>query len=187
MNPMTRPGIRIAIVGTSGSGKSTLALNLCPILHCEHIELDAYAWKPGWKKKDDQELLADVGQAVQHSSWVACGNWGITRDLIWGEATHLVWLKLPFPLVFWRLFKRTIHNIWTKKPIAGGNVESFRQQFFSKHSIFLWALQTHWKRDELYNTLINSGAYAPLEVVILKSQKQIDLWVKKISNELPSL
>ncbi len=175
---------RIAIVGTCGSGKSTLAQKLCDILHCNHIELDVYGWKPGWKKKTDEEFLDSVGSAIQAPSWVTCGNWGQPRDLIWKNATHLVWLRLPFYLVFWRLFKRTIHNIITKKPIAGGNVETFRQQFFSKASIFLWAFQTHWSRKETYNALINSGAYPHLKVIILHSQKEMDAWIKKIKHSL---
>lgn len=181
MNPLARHGMRISIIGTSGSGKSTLALKLCAILACKHIEIDAYAWKPGWKKKPDEELLEEVEQEVKHPFWVACGNWDITRDLIWNEATHLVWLKLPFYQVFWRLLKRTVFNILTKKEIAGGNVETFRQQFLSKHSIFLWALQIHWKQDELYNNLINSATYAPLEIVILRSQKQIEAWIEQVT------
>jgi len=46
-----RKGIRIAIVGTSGCGKSTLARKLSTILSCDHIELDTFAWNPGWVKK----------------------------------------------------------------------------------------------------------------------------------------
>lgn len=173
---MSANNIRIAIVGTSGSGKSTLARKLSKKFNCKHIELDVYAWNPGWVKKTDEEILDSVGKDAKQNTWIACGNWSLTRELIWKEATHLVWLKLPARVVFWRLLKRTLINILTKKEIAGGNVETFTQQFFSKNSIFLWAYQTHWKRDETYSTLIASGVYDPLEVVILKSQKEIDDW-----------
>lgn len=170
--------MRIAIVGTSGSGKTTLARKLSTLLSCKHIELDAHAWKPGWVMKEKEVIIEYVREATKTSSWVTCGNYSMTRDVIWKEATHLVWLKLPARVVFWRLLKRTVGNILTKRELAGGNVESFYLQFFSKKSIFLWALKTHWKRKRTYPPLLASEDYKHLEVIVLKSQKEIDDWLE---------
>jgi adenylate kinase family enzyme len=179
--------IRIAIVGTSGSGKTTLAKQLCEIFHCPHLELDAYAWNPGWIKKEDDAFVKEIIQAVKQPSWVTCGNYSITRDIIWKKATHLVWLALPLRVILWRTFKRTLKNILTKRIVAGGNTESFYQQFFSKKSIFLWVLQTHGRRKREYLPLLSSGKYDPLNVLILKSQKEIDQWIQSLKTTSSSL
>jgi adenylate kinase family enzyme len=170
--------MRIAIVGTSGSGKSTLAKKLADILSCPHIEVDTIGWLPNWTKKPDDQFIQDVTDATSKSKWVACGNWSLVQDIIWTRATHLVWIKLPFRIVFWRLFKRTMKNILTKRTIANGNQETIYQQFFTKQSIFLWAYQTHWKRQKTYPPLISS--YKHLSVITLTSQKQIDEFVQTV-------
>ncbi len=172
--------LRILIVGTSGSGKTTLAKSLSKKLHCSHIELDSLGWKPGWVKTPDDEFIQAVSDTISADSWIACGNWSIVQDLLWSRATHLIWLQLPFRLVFWRLFKRTMKNLITKRKIAGGNQETFFQQFFTKQSIFLWAIQTHWKRKKTYSALIASGKYDHLKIIILKSASQLNnLYSKK--------
>ena len=160
---------RILIVGTSGSGKTTLAKALSQKLHCPHIELDSLGWKPGWVKTPDEEFICAVRDAISAESWVVCGNWSIVKDLLWKRATHLIWLQLPFRIVLWRLFKRTMKNLLTKRKVAGGNQETFFQQFFTKQSIFLWVFQTHWKRKKTYQSLLSSGKYSHLNVVIIKS------------------
>ncbi len=171
---------KIAIVGTSGSGKSTLAREISEILECDHIELDGYAWEPNWTKKEDEVIVEDVSAACSRCQWVCCGNYSLTRDVVWGHATHLLWLRLPFPVVFWRLFKRTMRRIFTKEPIAGGNIETFKHQFFSKDSIFLWVLKTHWSRVRIYSKILSEGVYPSLKVVELRSQKQIDQFIEQL-------
>ncbi len=177
---MTGQNYRIAIVGTSGSGKSTLAKQISEILQCDHIELDGYAWMPNWVKKDDKAFVEDVSLACSRTRWVACGNYSITQRVVWSQATHLVWLRLPFPVVFWRIFKRTMRLIFRKEPIAGGNFETFWRQFFTKYSIFLWIFKTHWSRVPIYSKIIEEKIYPSLKVVILRSQKEIDLWVESL-------
>ncbi len=171
--------MKIAIVGTSGSGKTTLAKKLSEVLGCIHIEQDAYAWSPGWIKKDDEKILGEVKEALKAPSWVICGNYSLTRDIAWKEATHVIWLAFPFRIILWRLLKRTIRNILTKKEIAGGNKESFYMQFFTKKSIFVWAIQTHSKRKKTYNLLLKSGEYDSSKILVLKRPRQVDELIVK--------
>ena len=177
---MKESELKIVIVGTSGSGKSTLARKISDILECDHIELDCYAWMPDWTKKEDKVLLEDVKVACSRSSWVSCGNYSVTRDVVWGQATHLLWLRFPFPVVFWRILKRTMRRIIHKEPIAGGNIETFWQQFFTKDSIFLWIFKTHWRRVRVYSKILDEGVYPSLKVIVFRSQRQVDAWLEKL-------
>ena len=177
---MKEDSLRIAIVGTSGSGKSTLARKVSDTLGCNHIELDTHLWLPNWEKNIDDVFLDSVTSACKKDCWVSCGNYSLGRDVVWGCATHLIWLKLPFYLVFWQTFTRTIKRVWKKESIAGGNIETFRQQFFTKNSIFLWIIQTHRRRTRVYEKLLEEGAYAPLKVIILKSRKEMNDFINKL-------
>ncbi len=168
--------MKIAIVGTSGSGKTTLAKKLSHHLLCPHIEIDAIAWKPGWIKTPDAEIRQKVRDATNCERWVSCGNYSLTRDIIWKEATHIIWLNLPLMTILWRLIKRSITNIVTKKEIAGGNRETLWLQLFTKNSIFVWALKSHARRKRTYPHLFTSPEYRHVNVTILNSQKEIDRW-----------
>ncbi len=180
---MTQNEYRIAIVGTSGSGKSTLARKICDILECDHIEMDAYFWQPNWVEIDEKVFVESIDEACSRKTWVACGNYSNTRDLVWEKATHLIWIKLPFIVVMWQLFKRTMKNIIKKQPIAGGNIETFKQQFFSKKSIFLWAINTHNRRARVYKTLLEEGPYGHLKISILRSNRQVRKWLKELEKK----
>lgn len=173
--------MRIAIIGTSGSGKTTLARQLAITYGCPHIELDLLAWQPGWIRKEKALFRDHVQQEALEPSWVACGNYSQVRDIIWQNATHLVWLKLPGYLIFWRLMKRTLSNILMKKVVLGGNRESFYQQFFTKQSIFVWAYKSHKKRKRDYSDLLKTKPYAHLQVVVLSSQEDVDAWVEGLT------
>lgn len=171
---------RIAIVGTSGSGKSTLAKQVSDCLGCDHIEMDSHIWLPDWQKREEDVFCESIAAAVKRDQWVSCGNYSIVRDTVWNRASHLVWIKLPFLVVLWQTFCRTMRRIFSKEKIAGGNLETIRIQFFSKKSIFLWVIQTHRRRSRVYSKLIEENAYPNLKISVLRSRKEIRNWLQQL-------
>ncbi len=93
------------------------------------------------------ELLRHrVEREIRDGDWIVVGNYGQVRDLTWRAADTLIWLDLPFPLVMWRLFWRTIRRAITRENLWGtGNRESFVRTFLTRQSILLWAARTHRK------------------------------------------
>ena len=135
---------RVAIFGTTGSGKSWLAEKLAARRGLRLIELDALNWGPDWQPAPIELLRHRVEREIRDGDWIVVGNYGQVRDLTWRAADTLVWLDLPFPLVMWRLLRRTIGRVTSKEELWGsGNRESFRTAFFSRDSILLWAIRTH--------------------------------------------
>ena len=64
-------------------------------------------------------------------------------------ADTLIWLDLPFPLVMWRLLRRTLGRIRSRQDLWGtGNRESFRGAFLSRDSILLWTTVADRHRDD---------------------------------------
>jgi len=150
---------RVVVFGTTGSGKSTLAETLAARTGLRVIELDALFWGRDWQPATDElfrhrverETQDDGRDGERGGGWIVVGNYAQVRDLTWRPADTLVWLDLPFPLVFWRLFWRTVRRAVTREELWGtGNRESLRLAFFSRHSILLWAIKTHGRNRKRF-------------------------------------
>jgi adenylate kinase family enzyme len=135
---------RVVVIGTTGSGKSRLADRLGERTGLRVIELDALNWGPGWQPAPLELLRHRVERETRDGDWIVVGNYDSVRDLTWRAADTLVWLDLPFPLVIWRLFWRTLRRSVTKENLWGsGNTESLLRSFFTRQSILLYAMKTH--------------------------------------------
>jgi adenylate kinase family enzyme len=173
---------RIAIVGVAGSGKTTLAQRLSHRLGLHHIELDALFWGPGWSITPAEELRPRVEAALAGDDWVVDGNYNSLCDLIWTSADVLVWLDFPLWLVMLRLLRRTIRRIVTRENLWNtGCHETWRGQFWSRDSLFLYALTSQRKHRKRYPTLLRLPEYTHLKAFRLRSQRAVDDWLDNIT------
>jgi shikimate kinase len=172
---------RVAIVGVSGSGKTTLARQLSQRLGLSHVELDALYWDPGWAPASAAVFRERAGQAFQSDSWVVDGNHPEVRDIIWGRADTVVWLDYRLELVMWRLALRTFRRCATHEVLWNGNCErSLRAHFFSRKSIFLWALRTYDLRRREYPALFAAPQYAHIHSIHLSSPHTTQIWLESL-------
>ena len=169
---------RINVVGATGAGKTTVARRLSQVLRIPHVEIDALFWGPNWARTPAGILAQRVAEATSPDRWVLDGNYSVVRDLIWPKATGIVWLDYPFPVVFLRLFSRTVRRVFFKEDLWNGNRERFRAQFMSCDSLLLWLLRTHRRRRKQLGALLQQPEYAHLEVVRLRSSKQTKRWLQ---------
>ncbi len=174
------PYRRIAVVGTTGSGKSTLAANIAHRLHIPHIELDALHWKPNWSETSRAEMRARIEAITRNPAWVTDGNYTYLQDILLPRAQAVVWLDYPLPLILWRLWWRTLRRVVTREFLWGTNYEKLWPQFFSRDSIFLWALKTYRRRKEQYAMLTTRPENAHLKVFHLKSPHVTEEWFQTI-------
>lgn len=165
---------RIIVVGTSCSGKTTLARNIAQKLNLMHIELDALYWGPDWYPRPKEEFRKLVKKAVNRETWVADGNYGIVRDIVWTRADTLIWLNYPFLTVFCRALTRTIRRAITREELFSGNRESFAVSFFSKDSILLWVLKTYSRRKRDYPGFFKDEKYSHIKIIELLNKQQAD-------------
>lgn len=170
---------RIAIVGTTGSGKTTLAEQLAARLGIPMIDLDALFWEANWTPTDLQLFRQRVSQAVTTEQWITSGNYSKARDLIWGKADTLVWLDYPLGLVLYRLLRRALQRIITQEELWGGNRETWRGQFLSRDSLFLYALRSHGRHRREYPSI--AAAYPGLKLVHLHSPRQAQVWLNELT------
>jgi adenylate kinase family enzyme len=142
---------RVVVFGTTGSGKSWLAEKLAKRHGLRVIELDTLFWGRDWQPAPLELFRHRVEREIRDGDWIVVGNYGQVRDLTWRAADTLIWLDLPFPLVMWRLLRRTIGRVFSRQELWGtGNRETFRNAFLSRHSILLWAIKTHARNRQRF-------------------------------------
>ena len=107
---------------------------------------------------------------------VADGNYKVVRDDLWNKADTLVWLDLPFRIVFWRVLKRTIRRIWTGEKLWNSNVERM-SALFGWYGMPIWVLRTYWRRKNEYPVLIAKPEYNHLKVVHLRTVIETEEWL----------
>lgn len=168
---------RVAIVGTSGSGKTTMAARIAARIGCPHVELDSLFWEPGWQEAETEVFRDRVRAALAGDTWTVDGNYRKARDIIWGRADTVVWLDYALPVVMWRLVKRTLKRAATREVLWAGNRENLWEHFFTRQSLFLWALQTHGRHRREYPEYLARPEFAHLTLVRLVSPRAADKWV----------
>lgn len=171
---------RIAIVGTTGSGKSTLARRLAQRLACACIDQDELHWGPGWTSAPREVFRPRVAAALAGDRWTVAGNYNATRDLVWTRADTLVWLDYPLTVVLGRLAGRTLRRLLTREVLWGGNRETWRAQFLSRDSLFLWALRSHPRHQREYPAALASAEYAHLTWFRLRSPQAAAGWLRQV-------
>jgi adenylate kinase family enzyme len=136
--------MRIVVIGTSGAGKTTLARTIAQRLGLTHIELDALNWQAGWRdllQSDPAEFTRRVTAAMQVDGWVVDGNYAMVRDLVWGSASHLVWLDYAWPVIMRRVIGRSLRRVVLRTELWAGNRERWRLLLRPDHPI-RWAWRT---------------------------------------------
>ena len=128
-----------------------------------------------------QEFRDLVGQAASGERWVIDGNYGRVRDLIWGRATHVIWLNYSFPVVFYRAVRRTFLRVITHEELFGGNRETLRQAIFDRDAIPWWVIRTYGRRRREYPRLFSQPSYQHLRIIELRSPSRTDAWLRSIS------
>ena len=183
-------GSRISIRGATGSGKTTMGHTLGQRLGLPIVELDAIYWLPNWQIKPLDQFRTDVQAALDAcpQGWIGVGNYSHVQDLVLSQADTVLWLRLPFRVSFWRLFKRTVARAWTKQPLWEGNPnrESWRQSFCSRDSILLYAITS--RKMHVENTLRVLGTTPHhASVIELRSTRAVRCLLQGVSHNTPTL
>jgi len=177
-------GRRIAVYGPSGSGKTTFSRQVGDLLSLPVIELDSIQHMPNWEERPTDDFRAVLTARLDERAhgWICDGNYGSkARDLVLARADTVVWLRLPFRVVYPRLVWRTLRRMWTREELWNGNRESFRMSFFSRDSILLWGI-SHWREHHrrVEEDLKNVPHIA--KVMVLRSPREVDEFLAQVEH-----
>lgn len=168
---------RIVIIGSTGSGKTTLGQMIAARANIPAIDLDNINWLPGWQSRDLTEAREMIDTETQQPAWVVSGNYRRIQDIFWPRADTMIWLDYPFPLVFWRLLKRSTLRIVDQQAICNGNYETW-PKFFSKDSIMVWLFQSFRKRKREFGAIFDHPEQHPhLQLIRLRHPRETARWL----------
>lgn len=151
---------RIVVLGCTGSGKSTLARQLARRRGLRLIDLDELAWRPHWQRTPEPGFRRLTARAVGAERWVVAGWWKPVRDLVWPAADLFIGLDYDLPVVFARLWRRTIDRALSGERICGSNYENLWTQLATRESLLLYALRSHGERRAMMRALAAPGGSA---------------------------
>ncbi|MCH7705605.1 MAG: adenylate kinase, partial [Chloroflexi bacterium] len=85
------------------------------------IELDAIFWLSDWRSKPLERFRADVASALSShpAGWVCAGNYSNVRDIVLPRADTVVWLRPPFRVALWLLWRRTAKRACGRAALCG--------------------------------------------------------------------
>jgi adenylate kinase family enzyme len=176
-------GPRISIRGATGSGKTTLGHTLGQRFGLPVVEMDAIYWLPNWQVKPLDQFRTDVKAALDAcpQGWICVGNYNKVQDLVLSQADTVLWLRLPFRVSFWRLCTRTVMRAWTRQPLWEGNPnrESWRQSFFSRDSILLYAITSRKRHVENTLRILNMTPHHAA-VIELRSPRAVQCLLQEL-------
>ena len=131
-------------------------------LRLPHIELDALYWSAGWIPRPEPVFRRLIGEVADAPRWVADGNYGSVRELLWPRATAVMWLNYGFATVFARTLARSVRRIFSREEVFSGNRESVWLTFFTRESILVWTATTFHRRRRTYAEIRAQGLYPGL-------------------------
>ena len=77
----------------------------------------------------------------------------------------MIWLDYSLGTKLTRLLRRTGRRTFTREVLWNGNTETFREQFFSRNSLFVYLFKTHWEQRRRYKILFTA---APEHLTLLR-------------------
>ncbi len=182
MDPPNTLPRRVSVVGSTGTGKTTFARELAAILGVEHTELDAIVWQPNWTLMPREEFRARVAERLAAPGWVVDGNYGgaEVRPMVWALADTIIWLDFSLVVIYARLWSRTTQRIRDGRELwpGTGNRETIRGAFFSRESLFWWALKTYWRRKRNYTRLFAEPEHVRATRVRFRTPAEAQRWLE---------
>ena len=173
---------RVSIVGSTGSGKTRFGRELASLMSVPFTELDAINWGPNWTMIGAERFQALAAEAIAQDVWVIDGNYGGRgiRDLVWARADAIIWLDYSLPLVLWRLLRRGVVRIRSREELwpGTGNRETIRDTFFSRESLFIWAVTSYGKRRKNYPRLLALPQYESATKLRFPAPREAEQWLE---------
>jgi hypothetical protein len=80
-----------------------------------------------------------------------------------------------------------MQRILSREALWNGNRERFQSQFFSKDSLFLWALSSYPKLRKNYPRLLAEPRYAHLQVISFHNRADTRRWLEQLAAAPPAV
>lgn len=169
--------MKITIFGHSASGKSTLSLELSKIYNLPVFHIDNIVYRERFTEMplQDEAITYRVCQIAKTPEWIIEGITTYKElELRANEADMVIFLDLNLANCFIRSIKRFFRNRG-KQQLGGGDG---CLEVYSLGTIINLLRTRSPKNRNLFRKISEANTH---KIIILKSQKEIDSFLKKIS------
>ncbi|WP_448639934.1 hypothetical protein [Geodermatophilus sp. URMC 63] len=138
--------------------------------------MDALFHGPGWVPRPSFE--ADVDALLATSGWVTEYQYASVQPRLLVAADAVVWLDHPWPVVVWRLARRTLRRAVTQQELYNGNRERPRGWLCGSHP--LWTVAGRGFGTIRRTNAVHLAAAAQARgvvVVRLRGARAADRWL----------
>lgn len=167
---------RVLVAGSTGAGKTTMARALADRLGLPHTEMDALWHGPGWMPRP--EFAGDVRAMLATGRWVTEYQYRPVKADLLAAAQAVVWLDHPFPLVAWRLLRRSVLRALTRRPLYNGNVEQVRAWARASHPLRIVLSREFWAKRRRTGEELAGAAGRGVVVVRLRGGRRARRWLR---------
>jgi adenylate kinase family enzyme len=144
------------------------------MLDCPYVQIDSRYHGANWTPRPEFE--AEIDGFTRSTRWVIEWQYTVVRPMLAARADTLVWLDLPAAVALARVTRRTIGRSRSQQLLWNGNVEPPLRTFFSdRDHIIRWAIRT--RRTYARSVPALASAHPQLQVVRIRSQSQLELWL----------
>lgn len=168
--------MRIAVIGYSGAGKSTLCKFLSLKYNLPLLYLDTVQFENNWAVRDKNEAYSIVKKFLENKEWVIDGNYSkFLQEERLSQADRIIFLDFNRIICLVRAFKRfRKYKGKTRESMADGCNEKFDMDF-------IWWILHKGRSQKVKKQFNYIKKKYKNKITILKNQKQIDMYMKKIN------
>ena len=104
-------------------------------------------------------IIKKVNLFSQEEKWIADGNFGSVRDILWKRATDIIWLDYPLLIILKQFFKRSLIRSFKREELWHGNRETLWESIFKPNSLLVWVFKTYWLYKKKYSAIMASNEF----------------------------
>lgn len=166
---------RIMIIGCGGAGKSTLARALGEKTGLPVVHLDQIWWEPGnWQHLQREEFDRRLYAEMEKPRWILDGNFNRTIEPRLEKCDTVIYLDMSRFICLKNWLGRVVKN-WGHARID--MAQGCKEWFDPEMAKWIWKFNKQ-NRSRYYDLL---GRLEGKQIVILKSRRQVQQFLKKIS------
>ena len=169
---------KIWIIGGPGSGKSFLSKKISKQYSIPYIELDNLYWLKNWERETDENFILKIDEQLKQHEWIIDGVYLQAVKNITRSVNLIIWLDLPFIILFKRTLIRALRNLFFKNELWNNNQECL-ERILGKESIIRYVCASYKYNKIQYLKLISDLKYTHKSVKIfrLSSQKEVNTFI----------
>ncbi len=166
---------RVLIIGNAGSGKTTFAVKLAEKTGLPLVHLDKIYWYGQWEHLSQEEFDKALQIELEKESWIIDGNFNRTLPHRLKYCDTVFFFDLPVTTCLWGITKRVLQSYGKTRSDMGGNCpERFDKQ---KPALYKAVVNFNKLHRKAYYDLLADRE----NVVIFKSRKQADIYLREVS------